>query len=896
VTLEQNSGQVSFTMLLIRAGNEKTAPGDPFTARGDTIQATPTARLNLFVDAGGPTLPADPGDYLRVPIVGKRTLSRVTNTALWPTTHIRIGQTSDGGTVGYVNVEGTNVRFTAASNGSNGAVRILDSDTIAARYSLKPYSGSDTRVAIGDVNGDGIPDIVTGPGSRLSAIVHVYDGVTGQLFPGPIGTFTAYAPNNFTGGLFVAVGDVDGDTFGDIVVGPDAGTMGPLVNVYSGNPARASATAPALIASFNATNSAHKGGVRVAAGNVTGDGRPEIVVGLGPGTQPVIRVFQGNTGVPVAGKLGAYPGVFAYEASQYGGVYVALGNVTGDSHLEIITGSAAQSNPARIRIFDGTTGAIWKTITVPIVGFTGGVRVGAVDYNDDGIAEILFAGGPAVDQNVYLYNATTGKQVAGTVGKFANPVAGRGAFVAGGDRTGPVTPIIGTIANVTPLHGANTTTVDFTAFGSTNPIFLPTVSIQATGPAAPGTPLPTGSIAFLGNNTYRLTLSGLLNAGAPFKVTITATDNIHSATRSFTVAPSDVAPVVGAITGLTINHPTASAVTNTFAATDADVDDHLSAASFTVTFETTAQAAFDFKQQLGLTNPGNNFNFNKRGSSEKYLNGSGGKVYFILPDGRFFQFGTTIANSTQLGQLDAKYYTNPLLILNATAASAGAVPSATAVSTGGNNYHLAITGTGNLAGIFQATVFVTDNHVAVRKFFLLNVVDIAPAFGTITVAQTAPNAVINFAVNDTDDTLTTANVTATVVTVAQEAFDLKTQLGLTSFKINSHGLNEKDFGGAGGLSYYILSDGRFFKWGGSAAASTQIGRLNAGYYTNPNLLLTATAPASAPPLTTLLAGSEPNFTLTVNDFSSYTGGLVVEIVVTDAILTSQRWLLLNVTS
>src|SRR5439155_26434823 len=132
--------------------------------------------------------------------------------------------------------------------------------------------------------------------------------------------------------------------------------------------------------------------VRVAFGTVQGDGRPAIVVGLGPGTQPVIRVFQGNTGVPLAGVLGAYPGVFAYEPSVYGGVYIALGNVTGDSHLEIITGSPAASNPARIRIFNGTNAHLLKTIAIPIVGFNGGVRVGTVDYNDDGIAGTLFAG------------------------------------------------------------------------------------------------------------------------------------------------------------------------------------------------------------------------------------------------------------------------------------------------------------------------------------------------------------------------------------------------------------------------------------------------------------------------------------------------------------------------
>src|SRR5258705_7847873 len=82
------------------------------------------------------------------------------------------------------------------------------------------------RVAMGDVNGDGTPDLVcaTGPGGDL---VNIYSGVDGGL----LWTFNAF--NGVTTGIFVAAGDVNGDGYADIVIGSETGDV-PTVKVYSG--------------------------------------------------------------------------------------------------------------------------------------------------------------------------------------------------------------------------------------------------------------------------------------------------------------------------------------------------------------------------------------------------------------------------------------------------------------------------------------------------------------------------------------------------------------------------------------------------------------------------------------------------------------------------------------
>jgi len=56
--------------------------------------------------------------------------------------------------------------------------------------------------------------------------------------------------------------------------------------------------------------------VRVAAGDLNGDGRAEVITGAGPGGGPHVRVFDGTTGNEILGT-------FAFDPSFPGGVFVS---------------------------------------------------------------------------------------------------------------------------------------------------------------------------------------------------------------------------------------------------------------------------------------------------------------------------------------------------------------------------------------------------------------------------------------------------------------------------------------------------------------------------------------------------------------------------------------------
>ena len=192
----------------------------------------------------------------------------------------------------------------------------------------------------------------------------------------------------FTGGTNVAVGDVTGDSKPEIVVAAGAGG-GPHVRVYSN-------TGQELGAGFMAYSSDFGGGVQVTVGNVDGASKASIVTAPGAGGGPHVRTFNA-TGVPIGGG-----GFFAYAPGFAGGVFVAAGDVDGDGRAEIVTGPGAGGGP-HVRVFrlDGTE-VLGLMAYAPT--FTGGVRVAAGNLTGDSKAEIATGPGAGGGPHVRAFN------------------------------------------------------------------------------------------------------------------------------------------------------------------------------------------------------------------------------------------------------------------------------------------------------------------------------------------------------------------------------------------------------------------------------------------------------------------------------------------------------------
>ena len=160
-------------------------------------------------------------------------------------------------------------------DGTNGVeVRDFFADFDPRVYPL--FTGG-VFVAAGDVNGDGYADIIVSLGFGGSPEVKVFDGEGGALLL----DFYAYDPH-FVGGVWVAAGDVNGDGLADIITG--AG-ISPHVKVFSDNN-------ETLLDSFFAFDPRFIGGVRVAATDVNGDGRDDLVLAAGPFGGPEVLILD----------------------------------------------------------------------------------------------------------------------------------------------------------------------------------------------------------------------------------------------------------------------------------------------------------------------------------------------------------------------------------------------------------------------------------------------------------------------------------------------------------------------------------------------------------------------------------------------------------------------------
>lgn len=275
---------------------------------------------------------------------------------------------------------------TGAGAGGGPHVRAFNADNTAAGVSFFAYDASfrgGVRIASCDVDGDGKADIITGAGPGGGPHVRVFRKDLTEIF-----SFFAYDPS-FTGGVFVACGDVNGDGRADIITGAGAGG-GPHVRVFDGRNL-------AEIRSFFAYDPRFTGGVFVAAGDVNGDGKADIITGAGPGGGPHVRVFDGAT-------LAEIHGFFAYDPGFTGGVTVAAGDLNGDGKADIITGAGAGGGP-HVRAFNGVDLSPLASFFAYGPSFRGGVFVGAGNLDGIGPLEILTGAGPGGGPHVRGFTA-----------------------------------------------------------------------------------------------------------------------------------------------------------------------------------------------------------------------------------------------------------------------------------------------------------------------------------------------------------------------------------------------------------------------------------------------------------------------------------------------------------
>jgi hypothetical protein len=326
---------------------------------------------------------------------------------------------------------GTALMAVGSGPGGPPTVKVYRADgTLAISFNAyDPSCTGGVRVAVAEVTGDTVPDVITAAGPGGGPHVKVFDG--SALLVGAVveaRSFFAYDAH-FTGGVYVAARNGPSGP-ADIITGAGPGG-GPHVKVFD----------PVTLAekrSFYAYDAAFRGGVTVAAGDVTGDGVPDIVTGAGPGGGPHVKVFDGVTGMEVRS-------FFAFDASFHGGVYVAAGRVAdlattgdpaGDANADIMVGAGPGGGP-HVKIFSGADGSVLRSFYAYDGSFRGGVRVAAADLTGDGLDELITGAGPGGGPHVQVFREGTGPEL---MSFFAFDPTFLGGVYVGGEWVPPPGP------------------------------------------------------------------------------------------------------------------------------------------------------------------------------------------------------------------------------------------------------------------------------------------------------------------------------------------------------------------------------------------------------------------------------------------------------------------------
>jgi hypothetical protein len=272
------------------------------------------------------------------------------------------GNMADGITAADFNKDGlTDIAVTYLQD---NAVRVMlnngggfgAAQTYAVGY--QPYF-----VASGDINGDGYPDLVVSNTTTNNKV-----GSISVLLNNRNGTF-AQAVSYPTGWLpyQVAVGDINGDGYADVVVAEYGAST---AQIFWGSKSGTLTQGPALPTGINPYG--------VAIADLAGNGQPDVIVSCFENSQVYVFPNEGN------GAFGS-PVIYTSNLTKPGSI--VTGDFNRDGKLDFVV-SDTTGNEVTFFAGNGTnTPAAQAGIVSPLVNFP--VGIAAADMNGDGILDIV---------------------------------------------------------------------------------------------------------------------------------------------------------------------------------------------------------------------------------------------------------------------------------------------------------------------------------------------------------------------------------------------------------------------------------------------------------------------------------------------------------------------------
>ncbi|OWK36574.1 beta strand repeat-containing protein [Fimbriiglobus ruber] len=327
-----------------------------------------------------------------------------------------------------------------ADAGGSGVVTVYNANQSVA-FTFTPFPGftGGVRVAAFQVGSTTYVAAATGPGVTNQVVV--YDGTTQAV----VDTITPFE-STFTGGLFVSAGVIAAGGAPDLIVTPDQ-SGGPVVVVYDGA-SLAGGSVNQVARFFGINDPSFRGGDRAAVGDVNGDGVGDVIVSAGFGGGPRIAIYNGTT-ISAASPTELVPDFFAFESTLRNGAYVTAGDLTGSGYADLIFGAGPGGGP-RVRAVNSAAllaaAGSFSTLDDPSVAGAGiadffagdpsnrgGIRVTVKNLDGDTKADLVVGDGTGAGSTVTSYTgaaiAASGSSPASGLSFDAFPGFTGGVFV-----------------------------------------------------------------------------------------------------------------------------------------------------------------------------------------------------------------------------------------------------------------------------------------------------------------------------------------------------------------------------------------------------------------------------------------------------------------------------------
>ncbi len=295
-------------------------------------------------------------------------------------------------------------------------------DAVTASFlAYDPSFTGGVRVAMGDFDGDGKDELVTAAGAGGGPHIKVWKLDASGAVTGLIDSFMAYDPD-FRGGAWVATGDFNRDGKDELVVGAGDGG-GPHIKIYSdtNGDGRLSDN---LVDQFMAYDPAFRGGVRVAVGYFGLNHVGFLTTAAGPGGGPHVKIFDNQDADVQISDERVLHEFMAFAPAFRGGVFVAANNLSRASAANLAVSADAGGGP-HVKLFRA---GLVENLPSPTPrppyfmtldetdsfmaydpAFRGGVRVAFSDLTPSDVnPDLVTAAGPGGGSHVKIWSGDAG--------------------------------------------------------------------------------------------------------------------------------------------------------------------------------------------------------------------------------------------------------------------------------------------------------------------------------------------------------------------------------------------------------------------------------------------------------------------------------------------------------